>query len=189
MPVEAHVTPAQGSGGKTIATGGLRIIARESVQNVSALIKSSTGKDIANYDIHVQFLNTHGVEGDSASITIATAIISDLEGFPIRQDIAMTGSLSVRGEVLPVGGVTAKIEGAMKSGIREVIIPWLNQEDIVLSEEVRAKVIIHPVKYLDEVLDIALIGWKTSKNREKFIHDAAKDDTTFAPPAKTPTPF
>ena len=189
MPVEAHVTPAQGSGGRTIATGGLRIIARESVQNVSALIKSATGKDIANYDIHVQFLNTHGVEGDSASITIATAIISDLEGFPIRQDIAMTGSLSVRGEVLPVGGVTAKIEGAMKSGIKEVIIPWLNQEDIVLSEEVRSKVIIHSVKYLDEVLDIALVGWKTSKNREKFIHDSQKNEAAFIPPAKTPTPF
>ena len=69
-----------------------------------------TGKDISDYDIHIQFVDTHGVDGDSASITIATAVISALEEIPIRQDLAMTGSLSVRGEVLPIGGVTAKIE-------------------------------------------------------------------------------
>ena len=79
--------------------------------NVSAVIKKLTGKDISDYDIHIQFVDTHGVDGDSASITIATAIISALEN-PIRQDLAMTGSLSVRGEVLPIGGVTAKIEAA-----------------------------------------------------------------------------
>ena len=63
-----------------------------------------------DYDIHIQFVDTHGVDGDSASITIATAIISALENIPIHADLAMTGSLSVRGEVLPIGGVTAKIE-------------------------------------------------------------------------------
>lgn len=169
MPVEAQITPAQGTGGKTIATGGLRMIARESVQNVSALIKLYTGHDISQYDIHVQFLGTHGVDGDSASITIATAIISDLQGYSVRQDVAMTGSLSVRGEVLPVGGVTAKIEGAMSSGIKEVIVPALNMEDIVLSPDMKEKVKIHPVKTLGEVLEICLVGWDREEQDRKFL--------------------
>ncbi|OLS16428.1 MAG: Archaeal Lon protease [Candidatus Heimdallarchaeota archaeon LC_3] len=171
MPIEAKITPAQGQGGRVIATGGLRIIARESVQNVSALIKFFTGKDISNLDIHCQFLGTHGVEGDSASITLATAIISDLEGYPVRQDIAMTGSLSIRGEVLPIGGVTAKIEGAYKSGINEIIVPLLNMEDIVLTEDLKKNVIIHPVKVLSEVLDIVLVGWKEANQQKKYVSD------------------
>lgn len=169
MPIEARVTPAQGSGGKTIATGGLRMIARESVQNVSGLIKAYTGKDISSFDIHVQFLGTHNVDGDSASVTIATAIISDLTSHPVRQDVAMTGSLSVRGEVLPVGGVTAKIEGAMASGIYEILIPALNMEDIVLPKSVREKVTIHPVKTLGDVLAISLVGWNRSEQEKKFF--------------------
>ncbi len=159
MPIEAQVTPAQGDGGKVIATGELRVIARESVQNVSALIKKHTGKDIKQRDVHIQFLGTHGVDGDSASVTIATAIMSDLENIPVRQDLAMTGSLSVRGEVLPVGGTTAKIEGAAAVGIKVVIVPAANFEDIVLDEEIREKITIIPVKTLDEVLAIALVGW------------------------------
>jgi Lon-like ATP-dependent protease len=170
MPIEAQVTPAQSSqGGKTIATGGLRMIARESVQNVSALIKAYTGKDISQFDIHVQFLGTHGVDGDSASITIATAVISDLEGYPVKQNVAMTGSLSVRGEVLPIGGATAKIEGAVASGINEVIIPHLNLEDVVLTPEIKAKVIIHPVKTLGDVLEIVLVGWDRLNRERKFL--------------------
>ena len=116
LPVEALVTPSQGGGGKIHATGGLSDLAKESVTNVSAVIKKLTGKNVSDYDIHVQFVNTHGVDGDSASITIATAVISALENIPIRQDLAMTGSLSVRGEVLPIGGVTAKIEAAARCG-------------------------------------------------------------------------
>ncbi|MHA1226440.1 MAG: ATP-dependent protease LonB [Candidatus Hodarchaeales archaeon] len=163
-PIEAQVAPAQGIGGKTIATGSLRVIARESVQNVSALIKKYTGKDISTMDVHIQFLGAHGVDGDSASVTIATAIMSDLENLPVRQDLAMTGSLSVRGEVLPVGGTTAKIEGAASVGIKNVIIPASNLEDVVLDEELRKKINILPVKTLDEVLSIALIGWDKKKH-------------------------
>ena len=122
LPVEALVTPSQGGGGKIHATGGLSDLAK-SVTNVGAVIKKLTGKDISDYDIHIQFVDTHGVDGDSASITIATAIISALENIPIRQDLAMTGSLSVRGEVLPIGGVTAKIEAAARSGVKTIVVP------------------------------------------------------------------
>lgn len=179
MPIEARVTPAQGTGGKTIATGGLRMIARESVQNVSAIIKNVTGKDVSQYDIHVQFLGTHGVDGDSASITIATAIVSDMQGFPVRQDVAMTGSLSVRGEVLPIGGVTAKIEGAYASGIKEVIVPELNMEDIVISKKLKEEVIIHSVRHIHEVLDIVLVGWNKSEQGRKFLRRSTNTSSSI----------
>ncbi|WP_455140115.1 ATP-dependent protease LonB [Candidatus Hodarchaeum mangrovi] len=159
-PIEAQVTVAQGVGGRTIATGQLRVIARESVQNVSALIKKYTGQNISKMDVHIQFLGTYGgIEGDSASITIATAIMSDLLNLPVRQDLAMTGSLSVRGEVLPVGGITAKVEGAALEGISEVIIPKVNEADLVLDDKIKDKIKITSVENIDEVFAIALIGW------------------------------
>ena len=157
LPVEALVTPSQGGGGKIHATGGLSDLAKESVTNVSAVIKKLTGKDISDYDIHIQFVDTHGVDGDSASITIATAIISALENIPIRQDLAMTGSLSVRGEVLPIGGVTAKIEAAARSGIKTVVIPRANMQDVLLDEKFEKMVEVVPVDTLDEVMEYALI--------------------------------
>ena len=157
LPVEALVTPSQGGGGKIHATGGLSDLAKESVTNVSAVIKKLTGKDISDYDIHIQFVDTHGVDGDSASITIATAIISALESIPIRQDLAMTGSLSVRGEVLPIGGVTAKIEAAARSGIKAVIIPRANEQDVLLDTKYESMIEVIPVDTLDEVMEVALI--------------------------------
>jgi Lon-like ATP-dependent protease len=159
LPIEAEVAPAQSSSeGKIIATGKLGEIAKEAVQNVSALVKKLSGKDISRHDLHIQFLQTYeGVEGDSASISVATAVISALERIPIRQDIAMTGSLSVRGEVLPVGGVTAKVSAAIKAGFSVVLVPASNVGDIILSAEDRAKVTIIPVKTLSEVLENSFV--------------------------------
>lgn len=156
LPVEALVTPSLASGGRVYATGGLSDLAKESVTNVSAVIKKLTGKDVSDYDIHIQFVDTHGVDGDSASITIATAVISALENIPIRQDLAMTGSLSVRGEVLPIGGVTAKIEAAASAGIKTVIIPRANAQDVLLDAQFEHIEII-TVDTLDEVMEQALI--------------------------------
>tara|TARA_B100000900_G_scaffold200879_1_gene170322 strand:- start:1345 stop:3372 length:2028 start_codon:yes stop_codon:yes gene_type:complete len=157
LPVEALVTPSQGGGGKIHATGGLSDLAKESVTNVSAVIKKLTGKDISDYDIHIQFVDTHGVDGDSASITIATAVISALEDIPIRQDLAMTGSLSVRGEVLPIGGVTAKIEAAAGSGIKKVVVPRSNLQDVLLDDKYKDMIEVVAVDSLDEVMKHALI--------------------------------
>jgi len=157
LPVEALVTPSQSKSGKVFATGGLSDLAKESVTNVSAVIKKLTGKDVGDYDIHIQFVDTHGVDGDSASITIATAIISAFEEIPIDQSLAMTGSLSVRGEVLPIGGVTAKIEAAAKSGITRVIIPRANMKDVLIDDAYRDQIEVIPVDTLDEVMESALM--------------------------------
>ncbi|MHC1709778.1 MAG: ATP-dependent protease LonB [Methanomassiliicoccales archaeon] len=160
LPIVAEVTPAQTkNGGQIIATGKLGEIAKEAVQNVSAIIKKYTGEDISNHDVHVQFIGTYdGVEGDSASISIATAVISALEDVPVDQTIAMTGSLSVRGQVLPVGGVTAKIEAAAESGLKKVLIPKANQFDVVLEERYIGKIEIIPVTNMGEVLSHALVN-------------------------------
>ena len=142
LPIEAEIAPAASRAeGKIIATGKLGEIAKEAVQNVSAIIKKISGKDISKHDLHIQFLQTYeGVEGDSASVSVATAVISALEGIPVKQSVAMTGSLSVRGEVLPVGGITAKVEAAIKAGFKEVIIPKANLDDIVIPKKELKKI-------------------------------------------------
>jgi Lon-like ATP-dependent protease len=170
LPIMAEVTPPQSQAeGKVIATGMLKDIAKEAVLNVSAVIKKVTGQDIMNKDIHIQFIGTYeGVEGDSASVSIATAVISALEGIPIDQSVAMTGSLSVRGDVLPVGGVTYKIEAAAQSGIRKVIIPWTNKDDVLIEEAYKDQVEIIPVKTISEVIEHSLVGTKKEGIREKL---------------------
>ncbi|KYK38707.1 MAG: ATP-dependent protease LonB [Theionarchaea archaeon] len=159
-PIEAETPPASSrSEGKVIATGKLGKIAREAVANVSALIKKYAGRDMSRFDVHIQFLQTYeGVEGDSASVTIATAVVSALEELPIRQDVAMTGSLSVRGEVLPIGGVNPKIEAAIEAGIKKVLIPYANLGDVMLDRSYEGRIEIIPVKTLDEVIDYAMVG-------------------------------
>jgi len=159
-PIVAEVTPAQNrEGGRIIATGKLGEIAKESVQNVSALIKKYTGEDISNHDIHVQFIGTYeGIEGDSASIAVATAVISAFEEIEVDQTVAMTGSLSVRGQVLPVGGITAKIEAAGEMGLRKVLIPEQNVKDVLLEDKYIDIIEVVPVRVLNDVLNHALVG-------------------------------
>nr|WP_319377284.1 ATP-dependent protease LonB [uncultured Methanoregula sp.] len=158
LPIMAEVTPAQGASGTVIATGMLKEIAQESIKNVSAILKKFTGRDVKNIDIHIQFIGTYmGVEGDSASVSVATAVVSAIEGIPVRQDIAMTGSLSVRGDVLPVGGVTYKIEAAAKAGIKTVLIPRMNIGDVLIEERYKPLVTIIPIDTIDDVLKLALV--------------------------------
>jgi Lon-like ATP-dependent protease len=162
MPIEAEVVPAASKNeGKIIATGRLGEIARESILNVSALIKKYTGKKISDYDIHIQFLQAYeGIEGDSASVSVAASVISAIKEIPIRQDLAMTGSLSVRGEVLPVGGITAKVEAAIGAGMKEVVLPEANKEDVYLQEKDKKKIKITTISTLDELLDRVFVKVK-----------------------------
>ncbi len=173
MPIVSEVTPSSSkSEGKLIATGKLGEIAKEAVENVSAVIKKHIGRDVSMYDIHVQFLQTYeGVEGDSASISVAVAVISAMEGIPIDQSAAMTGSLSVRGEVLPVGGVTAKVEAAIEAGARKVLIPSANAGDVYLDADKRKKIEIVPVSTIVDVLEHAL---KEGDRKKKLVKEMKK---------------
>ncbi|MCX6666782.1 MAG: ATP-dependent protease LonB [Euryarchaeota archaeon] len=160
LPIVAEVTPAGSqSEGKVIATGKLGDIAKESVLNISAVIKKYMGRDISRHDIHIQFIGTYeGVEGDSASLSVITAVISAMENVPVRQDVAMTGSLSIRGTVLPVGGVTAKVEAAAEAGIKKVLVPKANLNDVLIEDKYKDKIEVIPVETLTDVIENALIG-------------------------------
>lgn len=173
MPIVAEVTPAQSKDrGRIVATGKLGEIAKEAVENVSALIKKYTGEDISKFDIHVQFIGTYeGVEGDSASVSIATAVISALENAEVDQTVALTGSLSVRGQVLPVGGVTAKIEAAAEVGVTKVLIPAMNMQDVLLDSKYKDMVKIIPVSTLKDVLDNILVA---GPRKEGLLEKLAK---------------
>ncbi len=170
-PIAAEAAPSQSkNGGQIIATGKLGEIASESVQNVSALIKKYTNKNLADYDIHVQFIQTYdGVEGDSASVSIATAVISAVEEIPIDQTVALTGSLNVRGDVMPIGGATAKIEAAAESGMKKVLIPKSNLKDVMIEKKYEDMIEIIPTETLSDVLENILIsGSKKDQLIEKM---------------------
>ncbi len=167
-PIAAEAAPTQSkNGGQIIATGKLGEIAQESVQNVSALIKKYTNKDISQYDIHIQFIQTYdGVEGDSASVSIATAVISAIEEIPIDQTVALTGSLNVRGDVMPIGGATAKIEAAAEAGMKKVLIPKSNMKDVMIEKKYEDMIEIIPTETLSDVLENILIS---GSNKDKLI--------------------
>ncbi|MCX6707469.1 MAG: ATP-dependent protease LonB [Candidatus Woesearchaeota archaeon] len=171
LPIESQVT-AGGKQKEIVATGKLGEIAKEAVTNVSAIIKKYFGEDIKKYDIYVQFLQTYeGVEGDSASIAVATSIISALKKIPVKQEIAMTGSLSVRGDVLPIGGVSAKVEAAIEAGLKKVIVPSSNMQDIVVDQDKLRKIQIIPVDDIKQVLKEAL-DWK---GKESILQKINRD--------------
>ncbi len=165
LPIVAEVTPSSSSvERKIIATGKLGEIAKEAIYNISAIVKKALGPEISEKDIHIQFLQTYeGVEGDSASIAVALAVLSAYKGIPIDQSVAMTGSLDIRGKVLPVGGVTAKVEAAEEAGLKKVIIPKMNEKDVI--KEGR-KIKIIGVERIEEVLEHSL---KDSKEKKELI--------------------
>jgi Lon-like ATP-dependent protease len=98
-------------------------------------------------------VQSYKTEGDSASIAIATAVVSAMFEIPVKQNLAMTGSLDLKGQVLAIGGVNQKIEAAIEAGMDKVIIPYLNKQDVFPRDEIE----IIPVKSFDEVLEIALV--------------------------------
>ncbi len=186
LPIEAEVTPG-GKKQEIVATGRLGEIAKEAIQNVSAIIMKIYGQKMKeNFDIYVQFLQTYeGVEGDSASVAVATAIISAFKKIPIDQSVAMTGSLSVRGEVLPVGGITPKIEAAIGAGMKRVLIPAANAKDVMLTDEQKKKIEVIPVSRIDEVLKYAMApSWK---QQAPFLREFGKilavDNNVITPSA------
>jgi len=181
IPIEAAVAPPSNKNvNQVIATGKLGEIAKEAVQNVSVIFKKLAGKEFA-HDTHIQFLQTYeGVEGDSASVSIATAVISATENIAVRQDLAMTGSLSVRGEVLPVGGVSSKVTAAIKAGFSEVIVPMANLRDIVVPRDDLAKIKITPVSNLVEVLEVA---FENGEKKKQFLGQLRKIITNQKTPS------
>jgi ATP-dependent Lon protease len=122
-----------------------------------------------NRDIHIHMpAGATPKDGPSAGIAIATSVISALTGVPVRGDVAMTGEITLRGRVLPIGGLKEKSVAAHRNKVSDVIIPHGNARDLdELPEEVRTAVRFHPVKTMDEVLAIAMRGDSLKKAAEK----------------------
>lgn len=127
-------------------------MAKGSVENVLTVLKRYLDTDTSSYDIHLNFPGGTPVDGPSAGITIAAAIYSAIHDIPIDNKVAMTGELSIRGKVMPVGGVVAKVEAAIQAGAERVIIPKDNWQDIFSSFAVK----VIPVDDIKEVMKLAL---------------------------------
>ena len=115
---------------------------------------------MASHDVHVHFpAGAVPKDGPSAGIAVATAIVSALTRRPARVDVAMTGEITLRGHVLPIGGVREKVLAAHRAGIREVILPERNRKDEPeMPDQVRAEMTFHYVRTIGEVLDIVLLA-------------------------------
>lgn len=161
MPVEVAIL--EGKGGLQM-TGQMGEVMQESGHAALTYIKSRAAQlniDLEVFermDIHVHM--PEGAipkDGPSAGITMATAIISALTGRPVHKDVGMTGEITLRGRVLPIGGVREKVLAAHRAGLKVVILPEKNLKDLVeLPKTARAELKIIPVKHLDDVLRIAL---------------------------------
>ena len=126
-------------------------MAKDSVFNAASVIRKITNKDIKDYDIHVNVVGGGNIDGPSAGVAITMCIISALEEKPIRQDIAITGEVSLRGKVKPVGGIFEKIYGARRKGINLVIIPKDNEKEI---PDGLKDITVKTVSSVEEVMNI-----------------------------------
>ena len=162
LSIEASIVPGRG---KLIQTGQLGEVMQESVQAALSVVRSrsqSLGIDPdfhQKWDIHVHVPEgATPKDGPSAGIGMCTALVSALTKIPVRSAIAMTGEITLRGRVLPIGGLKEKLLAAHRGGIHTVIIPDDNRKDLAdIPENVTGDLVIKPVKWIDEVLDIALV--------------------------------
>ena len=176
LEIEVSVMPVRKGRGRVVVTGiveeeemhGMgghtmrrKSMAKGSVENVLTVLRRNLGMDCRDYDIHVNFPGGIPTDGPSAGIAIATAVYSAITNIPIDNQVAMTGEVSIRGTVKPIGGVVAKVEAARLAGATRVIIPKDNWQYIF--KDMRGIEVI-PVESLEEVLDLALIGPRPGKN-------------------------
>lgn len=161
LHVEASTTPGKGS---LILTGHLGEVMKESAQAALTYARSK-GKAyriipnaLNNKEIHIHVpAGAIPKDGPSAGITMAVALISTLTGIPVKKDVAMTGEITLRGRVLPIGGLKEKALAALRTNIKNVMIPYLNKKDLAdLPNYMKKKINFLPVKHMDEVLKIAL---------------------------------
>ena len=167
IEIEAVAFPAAEKGKGTVRfneTAGS--MAKDSVFNAAAVMRRLTGRDLHDYDIHVNVIGGGNIDGPSAGTAILTAIVSAVTGAPIRQDVAVTGEISLQGEIKPVGGVFEKAYGARQAGITTLIIPWENEKDI---PEEHLGLDIRRLKHAEEAFDVLFANdaWKAPVPEEK----------------------
>ena len=161
LTIEAAVVPGKG---KLIHTGQLGDVMQESIQAATTVVRSRAAILGIDEDFHQRFdLHVHVPEGatpkdgPSAGVGMCTALVSALTGIPVRADVAMTGEITLRGEVLPIGGLKEKLLAAHRGGITTALIPHDNEKDLAdIPKNIKDKLRIIPVRWMDEVLQLAL---------------------------------
>ena len=189
LTIEAVELPGKG---KTILTGKLGEVMQESIHAALSVVRNRAHKlgidelFHEKKDIHIHFPEgATPKDGPSAGIGITTAIISSLTGIPVRSDVAMTGEITLRGEVLPIGGLKEKLLAAHRGNIKTIIIPEQNAKDLVdIPEEIKSKLDIIPVQWIDKVIEIALTRIPqqlNTKQKQKLEHSSKKIIATDKP--------
>jgi ATP-dependent Lon protease len=161
LSIEASIVPGKG---RQILTGQLGDVMKESIQAALSVVRSRASQLGIDPEFHEKFdLHIHVPEGatpkdgPSAGIAMCTALVSALTKVPVRSEVAMTGEITLRGRVLPIGGLKEKLLAAHRGGITTVIIPDENRKDLAdIPENITGSLDIHPVRWIDEVLGIAL---------------------------------
>ena len=161
LTVEGTVMPGKGN---IIRTGQLGDVMKESVEAARSVVRSRAAKlgisdeVFEKRDLHIHFPEgATPKDGPSAGIAITTAMVSVLTGIPVLADVAMTGEITLRGEVLAIGGLKEKLLAAVRGGIRLALIPEENVKDLVeIPDTIKSKIEIRPVRWIDQVLEIAL---------------------------------
>ena len=161
LTIETTSVPGKG---KMTSTGSLGDVMQESIKAAMTVVRSRAEKLRINEDFYEKRdIHVHVPEGatpkdgPSAGIAMCTALVSSLTGNPVKCDVAMTGEITLRGEVLAIGGLKEKLLAAHRGGIKTVVIPAENERDLEeIPENVKKDLSIHPVKWIDDVLDIAL---------------------------------
>lgn len=149
IEIEAAAYPAREKGKGSIRfneTAGS--MAKDSVATAASVVRKAIGKDLSDYDLHVNVIGGGNIDGPSAGCAITSAILSAVEGLPLRQDVALTGEISLAGEVKPVGGVAEKAFGARQAGMKKLLIPEKNKDDIG-PDYLGMKVV--PVKTIEDI--------------------------------------
>ncbi len=172
LHIETSIVPGKG---KLILTGKLGDVMKESAQAALTYcrgISKELGVENAyfdNRDIHIHFpAGAIPKDGPSAGITMTVALCSAITGQTVKKGIAMTGEVTLRGRVLPIGGLKEKALAALRAGIKQVIIPKENEKDLVeIPEEMRSKLTFYPVKHMDEVLALTLGSFKKPPEQVK----------------------
>lgn len=174
LNIEAVTMPGKGQQTKT---GSLGDVMQESIQAAWTFVRSRAQALGLEPDFHEKFdLHIHVPEGatpkdgPSAGIGMCTAVASVVTGIPVRADVAMTGEITLRGQVLPIGGLKEKLLAAHRGGIKHVVIPHENEKDLKeIPDNVKQNLVIHPVKWMDEVLEIALERMPTPRIAEEAV--------------------
>ncbi len=166
--------------GRHVKTGSLGDVMQESIQAAMTVVRSRsqllgiTAKYHDQHDVHIHVPEgATPKDGPSAGVAMCTALVSVCTGIPVRAEVAMTGEITLRGEVLPIGGLKEKLLAARRGGIKTVIIPRENERDLKeIPENIKADLKICAVKWIDEVLDIALESAPQPLSDEEYLADS-----------------